>query len=150
MRLIDFILSPFSHFDITGNTGSVYIRRYKLIRCSRGNLFLHHIRRGDMDRCLHDHPWDFWTLILWAGYWEQMADGTHWRRPGLILRRSAKTAHRIEVDRPAWSLVWTGPRMRLWGFWTAFGWKVFRPDQHSPICETIAYEGDTMNFTGEA
>jgi hypothetical protein len=74
-------------------------------------------------------------------------------RPGQLLIRSSHTAHRIEVDRPAWSLVFTTRPFRPWGFFTRAGWRRFIPGQDSPICEDIespepAVELDTMNFTG--
>lgn len=135
MTLFDRILSRVPYFDITGNDATVYIRRYKLLQCRLGNVYLHDIRRSDGDRCLHDHPWSFVSIILAGGYFEHMTTGRHWRRPGQLLVRPAATAHRIEIDRPAWSLVFTGPRVRAWGFWTVIGWRAFRPGQDSPICE---------------
>lgn len=31
---------------------------------------IHHILRSDKDRFLHDHPFDFFSIILWGGYIE--------------------------------------------------------------------------------
>jgi hypothetical protein len=36
----------------------------------RHNVFLHCFHRGDAEPYCHDHPWPFWSLILWGGYWE--------------------------------------------------------------------------------
>ena len=130
------LLSRFHYFDITDNKGSVYIRRYKLARTRFFNIYLHHIRRSDADRCLHDHPWNFVTFILTGGYREILPNGVRWRAPGEFFYRSANFSHRVEVDRPAWSLVFVGPRIRAWGFWTVFGWRRFVFGQNSPICET--------------
>lgn len=48
---------------------------------------------------LHSHPWDYFTLILWGGYYETVyEDGketTYTRRPGYFSRRSHGTFHRI-------------------------------------------------------
>lgn len=135
MNLLRTLLSHFERFDITNAAGDVFMRRYKILLTRWGNVYLHEILRSDEDRCLHDHPWSFVTIILWGGYREQMRLGTFWRRPGRLLVRPALTAHRIEVDRPAWSLVVVGPKWRRWGFFTSRGWEAFRPGQPRPICE---------------
>jgi len=101
-----------------------------------GTLRLHNILRSDDDRALHDHPWDFWSLILWGGYREFLpgllhsGNGTYapignqrWCGPGSLVKRSAADAHRIAlVHGPAWTLVWTGPRVRRWGFYVDGAW----------------------------
>lgn len=129
------LLARVNRFDITNAAGDVFMRRYKLLRTRWGNVYLHEILRSDEDLCLHDHPWSFLSLILWGGYREQMPAGTFWRRPGTLLVRPARAAHRIEVDRPAWSLVLVGPRRRAWGCFTPHGWRRFVPGQSRPVCE---------------
>jgi hypothetical protein len=129
------ILSRLDRFDIENAAGSVYMRRYKLLKTRWGNIYLHEILRSDEDKCLHDHPWPFITIILRSGYREQLPSGTFWRRPGTLLLRPARSAHRIEVDKPAWSLVIVGRKWRAWGFFTRDGWRAFVPGQPRPICE---------------
>lgn len=43
-----------------------------------GQLLWHVFYRGDEDPDPHDHPWDFWTMPLFQGYWEEVMqhDGT--------------------------------------------------------------------------
>jgi hypothetical protein len=60
----------FKRFDITTD-GNLYLRRFILAKTPWGGAYLHHIIRSDWDRCLHDHPWGFWTLMLRGGYWEE-------------------------------------------------------------------------------
>jgi hypothetical protein len=43
---------------------SPYLRKWGIHIPFAGSLWLHHFIRGDADRDLHDHPWDFWTLPL--------------------------------------------------------------------------------------
>jgi hypothetical protein len=104
----------------------------------RHNLFLHCFHRGDAELYCHDHPWPFWSLILWGGYWEitpdphgiyagslqaLIVDGVEYRRqwygPLSLLRRPAEWRHRVEVPegKRCWTLVWCGPKVRSWGFW---------------------------------
>lgn len=129
------LLSRFDRFDITNRAGDVFMRRHKLLRTPFGNLYLHEILRSDEDRCLHDHPWRFVTLILSGGYREVLPTGVRYRPVGTLLFRPATFAHRIEVDRPVWSLVWVGQKVRAWGFFTVFGWRPFDPSSDRPVCE---------------
>jgi hypothetical protein len=139
--------------DIGDGAGQVFFRRYAILKTPIVSVYLHQFFRSDHDRCLHDHPWPFVSVILRGGYWEEVfraayrddliAAGLvpgpverHWRAPGRFLFRSAATSHRIVLEpstRP-WSLVIVGRRVRDWGFWTLAGWEKWRPGV-SPICE---------------
>lgn len=138
MNIVRRLLNRIDRFDITNAAGSVFMRRYKLLKTRFGSVYLHEILRSDEDHCLHDHPWSFMTLILAGGYWEVMRHATVWRDPGMLLYRPAKFAHRlmIPIGGCAWSLVVVGPKVREWGFFTLIGWRAFRPGQPRPICET--------------
>ena len=150
-------LAKLERSEIGDGRGDVFFVRYKVLKCRWFSVFLHEFHRSDYDRCLHDHPWWFVTLILRGGYWEVLPDiwkydagdaiphatvyttRKVWRRPGYIGRYSAAHAHRIEVDpsRPRpWSLVVVGPKTRPWGFWGPLGWVKWRPSVPNPICET--------------
>lgn len=124
--------------DIGDGKGNVFFWRHTVLKTPWFAVYLHRFERSDADRCLHDHPWPFISLILRGGYFEDMVDGRHWRRPGTVLVRRAEAAHRIELDpgRPKpWSLVVVGRKARAWGFYTLHGWQSWRPG-FSPICET--------------
>lgn len=112
-----------------------------------GKLYLHCFHRGDAESYFHDHPWPFWSLILWGGYWEftpgkgatwapSCPVGQHrrWYGPLRLLRRPAQWRHRVELPagRRCWTLVWTGARERSWGFWCpAKGWRHWREHEAS-------------------
>jgi hypothetical protein len=119
----------------------VYLTRWTLLgqRFSgqRQKLFLHCFHRSDHED-IHDHPWPFWSLILWRGYWEVTREWDEdramycrvrrWKWPGMLLRRSAEWQHRVEIPfgKKVWSLVWTGPKERSWGFWCSGTWRPWR------------------------
>jgi len=51
-----------------------YMERWWLVEAAadktRKAVRLHHVLRSDLDRALHDHPWDNASLLLRGGYWE--------------------------------------------------------------------------------
>lgn len=129
------------HQVIPNRHGDPYLRRWYLIpRNSVLNVYLHHFQSSDDDRALHDHPWWFVSLILRGGYIEvsESAEGKmtalcrtsvldvrspFWRR--CIAFRPATYRHRVvlatssdeDAGQPCWTLIVTGRRVRIWGFW---------------------------------
>lgn len=101
-----------------------YIDRYYLFSKDRyswlPNIFLHRIHKSDRQD-LHDHPWNWGSLVLTGGYWEHTFSGKKFISPGTLRFNSAEKFHRIEID-PECCEVWTlfiiGIRRREWGFMT--------------------------------
>jgi len=123
MNWIDRVLMRiFGFFVITNAVGSPYLCRYRLFRCPFFKVCLHHILRSDEDDELHDHPWSFVSLVLWAGYLEVLPAGARRVGPGSIVRHRATDAHRLILDRPAWTLIFMTGKKRAWGFHGKDGW----------------------------
>lgn len=148
---------------------SIYMTRLNLLELGPfGSIMINWFHRGDEDRELHDHPWDFVSIILWRGYieetpnheavnnrpphfwtkkrgelileaWDANIGGGYTsnfdhevsftqmtrKYPGMILWRPRRWAHRVHMVAPgkgAITLVWTGPKKRVWGFYTKNGW----------------------------
>lgn len=118
-------------FDITDiSQKNVYLRRWSLALPWGWSVKLHHILRTDADRCQHDHPWAFWTIVLWGGYEETVGENQRLNRmrPGRSAYRPVGFRHRI-VSLPrghAWTLVITKRRECEWGFFTRGGWMHWR------------------------
>lgn len=111
-------------------TDESYCRRWSLLpRNNLFNVYLHHFVGPDTDRHMHDHPWNFVSVILYG--WYREAVGWPWsyviRHRVLLNAKRATDAHTIiEVaERGCWTLVLHGPRYRPWGFWTRDGWRPF-------------------------
>lgn len=125
--MIDSLLRRlFKHRDIVID-GRLYLRRYFLTpRWLPIRVFLHRIYLPDAGRDLHDHPWDFSTLVLCGGYEELVRDHgveyttTWWRwRRGF---RAAEHTHRILTVKPnTWTLLFVRRARRMWGFWPQRG-----------------------------
>lgn len=110
----------FSRF-IIGTPGDEYLDRIRIIVTPWFQIMLHRIYRPDRQRDLHDHPWDFLSIILWGRYIETTVAGDRrcrwWNWKRATDRHSIKWCSR----RPVWTLVFTGPRQRTWGFWVDGG-----------------------------
>lgn len=94
--------------------------RIQLVKAPWFNIYLHHLTAPNPHPQCHDHPWSFYTIILKNGYCEYRPTCNKWyhRKAGTILFRPAEFSHNVVTcdGKPAWSLVFTGPRKREWGF----------------------------------
>ncbi len=137
-EVISKLKSLFKSSDIVV-AGSLYMKRWRFGPENWPGLRVHKIVRSDEDRALHDHPFDFVSIIMKGGYWEHTADGRRtWYGPGSVLSREAETLHRLELKRdcdvgrphspcdgdeiPTWTFVIRGRHRREWGFKTVAGW----------------------------
>jgi len=106
-------------------THQPYMERYYIFFKNRPswvpfNLVMHRILLSD-PAGLHDHPWDWATMIIKGGYWETTPEGKFWRKAGRIRLRSAKAFHRLEIDKEkaggdTWTIFLMGKQQREWGF----------------------------------
>lgn len=150
------LLERFPKKEIMSRNGDrLYLTRYFLLggEFSRWALMVHHMHMPDDDACHHDHPWNFWTLILKGGYveeittsfraavagwarrlpivavltWDTVVVAQH-NRPGTFHYRPAEHTHRIAAlpTGDCWTLVWRTKRHRGWGFHTKQGWVHWR------------------------
>ncbi len=82
-----------------------YLHRWRLAGAGRFMLRLHRILKPDQTPFLHTHPFSYLSIVLRGGYTErlELPDGrlrTIRHRPGAVIVRSSKTAHRIEAVEP--------------------------------------------------
>jgi len=105
--------------------GEEYLRRYFIFESERFRIYLHKISLSDADPCMHDHPWWFVTFILRGGYIEHTPKGTFERKPGQVRYNPIPWLHRLELKKPAWTLLIGGRVKRTWGFMTPNGWMPF-------------------------
>ncbi len=110
--------------DELGGSGNPYMRRFFLIKTKFGSIRVHEILRSDGDRHLHDHPFDFLSIILSGGYTEITPLGETKKGPLSLIFRRATDLHRLVLGegQTAWTLVFTSPWKRRWGFQTEHGW----------------------------
>ena len=140
--------TPYLHI-MSADGGEMYMGRWWLFNpydrdSHRSRLWwcpwsvrIHHIKRPDNDRDLHDHPWNARTIILRGGYTEQRlldhddaalaglnvpasAQATEYidRRPGDTASLRYGEYHRIDsvAEGGAFTLFISGPYQGTWGF----------------------------------
>lgn len=84
-------------------------------------IYLHHFHQGDLDKDLHNHPWE-WALsfIIAGSYTEEREDGYHLRKAGRFNFIRHGTFHRVTLNdqqtNPVWTIFTVGPRVTSWGF----------------------------------
>ena len=114
-----------------------YLDRYYVFLKNRKNfpfnITLHKVMVSD-EPVLHDHPWNYATLILKGGYYENIplrnettggvvGSTKVWRGPGHFRFRKADDLHWLELAKdkdgneiPCWSLFFMAKKRKDWGF----------------------------------
>jgi hypothetical protein len=111
----------------------VYLRRLRIVQTPWCAFMMHWIYEADFDRDPHDHPWNFWSFVLRGGYIEHIYDSPdalvrpQWWRRFSLHKMPVDKAHQIRsVVADTVTLVFTGRRQRVWGFWTPAGFVVWK------------------------
>jgi hypothetical protein len=82
------------------------------------SIRLHHWLKSDDSRHFHDHEWNFWAIIIKGSYVDVSTEGRDIVKFGSIRYRKAEHQHYVEIGpKGCWSLLLTGKRKRIWGFW---------------------------------
>jgi hypothetical protein len=109
---------------IVGAKDNPYLLRWHLIpRNPFLNIYLHCFKTSDQNREMHCHSWPSLSIIL-DGIYSDLTERGHTihKKGDWIFRLNGNVPHRIElIDGFAWTLFFTGPRYREWGFWCRDG-----------------------------
>lgn len=116
--------------EIKNSEGVIHFLRYRLISTPWFKLYLHKICRSDEDNHMHDHPWNFASLILSGSYLEKYFVAGNWgeeiervRKPGNMVRHHHTDVHKLSLSTPfVWTLVFASGKVQPWGYQTQFGW----------------------------
>lgn len=113
---------PFTPFHIRWNEplgilNKPYMKRYVI------NLWLFSIRlhiwyAGDDTRYMHNHAFNFITIVLKGGYTDVTQEGSEWLPAGSIRYRQANHLHYVYKPlKPTITLLFCGKPKQKWGFW---------------------------------
>jgi hypothetical protein len=94
-----------------------YLRRWSMKKRSKlANQYLHNILSAD-EPILHDHPWNFRSMILTGGYIEVTPEAEFHRNAGDVYDKEATDLHYIRhVEPNTWTMIFTEKTIRNWGF----------------------------------
>jgi mannose-6-phosphate isomerase-like protein (cupin superfamily) len=109
--------------DLIRQGDAPYLERHFLIGGKgSSSARYHHILTSDPQH-LHDHPWDFISVIISGSYIETTEDNEVEYGPGSVLVRRAEQLHRLTLTNgPVWTFVTTSAPRRTWGFAADDGW----------------------------
>jgi hypothetical protein len=106
-------------YDGDGN----YLTRWRLIQTPWFGIYLHRFDGPDPRPTLHDHPWNFLSVVLRGGYIERRLDPmtrdvNECHRIRFVNRLRTHDAHAITrlLRVPTWTLMFVGVRRRTWGY----------------------------------
>ena len=105
--------------EIKSKSGKLHFRRWQILKTRWFSIWLHGIYAPDEDKHLHNHPWDFKSLVLKGSYIEQTENGNITQRPGRFNSRNGKEDfHKIlELKSPViYTLFIVSPVKRTWGY----------------------------------
>jgi hypothetical protein len=131
---------------LIGSGDDVYLDRTYVIQTPLFGVLFHRIHRPDNQRDLHDHPWSFFSIVLRGWYEEDVphecdepnclyALTTRRRTVRWFNFKRAEDRHSIRFvsRRPVWTLVFTGPKRRTWGFWIDSGTKFVKWTEYEKV-----------------
>jgi len=113
--------------------GKPYLIRITLFKCPWFSVKIHKALMSD-PAIPHDHPWNYLSIILWGGYYEDTIEyigegmskyNQKWYGPGRFLYRKGDKLHKLILPEGQYSvsLIFVGKKWRDWGFWDFYkGW----------------------------
>lgn len=121
--------------EIKSKDGVLHFRRWRIISTPWFSIYIHGIYKADEDEHLHDHPWNYSSLVLKGFFSEKSmsydtiedARGKKWRNknveevvvgPWKLIKRKAETFHKIVAlhSDAVYTLFCIGKRRREWGY----------------------------------
>lgn len=112
---------PITAFDFRWNEhlglkDRPYMRRY-MINFWLFSIRLHIWTDSDDTRFMHNHPWNFLTIILKGAYTDVTEDGKERLSAGMVRYRKAGHLHFVGWPlKPTITLLICGPKKHKWGF----------------------------------
>lgn len=143
--------------EIMSRQGVLHFRRWRIISTPWFGIYIHRIYKADDDKYLHDHPWDYWSMVLTGSYNEQtetLIRPGHAKEnmliPGSCNSRMAEQFHKIKSlnTKSVTTLFVTGKRRRDWGYKVGKYWvhnEYYRQNKH--VEELINSQASELQLT---
>jgi len=104
--------------EIKSKDGKLHFRRWQLIKTPWFSIYIHGIYAPDEDRHLHNHTWDYTSIVLSGSYLEKTKNHIKLLGIGKISSRDGSDYHKIYklVSKSVYTLFIVGPTKRHWGY----------------------------------
>lgn len=104
--------------EIRSRTGELHFQRYAIFETPILSLYIHKIYKRDEDLHLHNHPWNFITMVLDGGYEELLPNGKRNKIPGTISWMSRNGYHKINqiIAGPVTTIFLSFGKWMPWGY----------------------------------
>lgn len=110
--------------EIRSKTGELHFKRFAIIETRWFAVYIHKIYKADKDPFVHNHPWNFFSIVLWGGYYEDTQWGSGGARDVFNINwGNRKYFHKIAaIIWPTTTLFCTFGKKKPWGFLTNQGY----------------------------
>lgn len=104
--------------EIRSKEGKLHFRRWELLKTKWFSIWIHGIYESDQDLHLHNHPWDFKSIVLKGSYIELTEKGFVWQTPLKFNSRNGENFHKIYklLTPVVYTLFFVTPTKREWGY----------------------------------
>ncbi len=104
--------------EIKSKEGKLHFRRWEILKTPWFSIWLHGIYAADKDLHLHNHPWDFKSIVIKGSYIEETENGPVKQYPGKFNSRDGNSFHKIKslMSSAVYTLFFVGKQKREWGY----------------------------------
>jgi len=104
--------------EIRSKEGKLHFRRWQILKTPWFSIYIHGIYAPDQDKHLHNHPWDYKSLVLKGSYIEETNNGVNLLKFGSVTSRSGEDYHKIKtlLTNSVYTLFIVSPAKRTWGY----------------------------------
>ncbi len=105
--------------EIKSKDGVLHFRRWRILSLPFLKINLHGIYMHDEDKHLHNHPWNFISIVLKGWYSERLeGDKINVRYPGNIAMRKKDAFHKIDSlqSKSIYTLNFMWGKQEVWGY----------------------------------
>jgi len=104
--------------EIRSKEGKLHFRRWELLKTKWFSIWIHGIYESDQDLHLHNHPWDFKSIVLKGSYIELTERGFVWQTPLKLNSRNGENFHKIYklLTPVVYTLFFVTPTKREWSY----------------------------------
>ena len=104
--------------EIRSKEGKLHFRRWEILKTRWFSIYIHGIYASDKDKHLHNHPWDYKSIVLKGSYVEETTNGLNILKFGTITSKDGNDYHKIKqlLTKSVYTLFIVSPVKRVWGY----------------------------------